>query len=31
MGRILLDKGWIKPQQIEAVLNKLFKTEGKDL
>ena len=27
MGRILLDKGWIKPQQIEAVLNELFKTE----
>jgi hypothetical protein len=26
MGRILLDKGWIKPQQIEAVLNELFKT-----
>ncbi len=27
MGRILLDKGWIKPQQIETVLNELFKTE----
>ncbi len=27
MGRILLDKSWIKPQQIEAVLNELFKTE----
>ena len=27
MGRILLDKGWIKPQQIETVLNDLFKTE----
>ena len=27
MGRILLDKGWIKPQQIEAVLNELFKAE----
>ena len=27
MGRILLDKGWITPQQIEVVLNELFKTE----
>ena len=27
MGRILLDKGWIKPHQIEAVLNELFKSE----
>ncbi len=27
MGRILLDKGWIKPQQIDTVLNELFKTE----
>ncbi len=31
MGRILLDKGWIKPQQIEAVLNELFKTEEQNL
>ena len=27
MGRILLDKGWITPEQIEKVLNELFKTE----
>ena len=27
MGRILLDKGWITPQQIETVLNELFKSE----
>ena len=27
MGRILLEKGWITPQQIEVVLNELFKTE----
>jgi len=27
MGRILLDKNWITPQQIETVLNELFKPE----
>jgi len=27
MGRILLDNGWITLQQVEAVLNELFKTE----
>ena len=27
MGRILLDKGWITPEQIEKILNELFKTE----
>jgi len=27
MGRIMLDNGWITPNQVEAVLNKLFKTE----
>ncbi|GBE03124.1 MAG TPA: hypothetical protein ENH45_01130 [Nitrospirae bacterium] len=31
MGRILLDKGWITPQQIEAVLNELFKNEEQEL
>lgn len=27
IGRILLDKGWMSPQQIEMVLNELFKAE----
>lgn len=27
MGRILLDRKWITPQEIEAVLNELFKHE----
>ncbi len=27
IGRILLDKGWMTPQQIEAVLNELFQAE----
>ncbi len=30
MGRILLDKGWITPPQIEIVLNELFKNSGTD-
>ncbi|HDH05478.1 MAG TPA: hypothetical protein ENH01_07180 [Nitrospirae bacterium] len=27
IGRILLDRGWMTPQQIETVLNELFKRE----
>lgn len=27
IGRILMDMGWMSPQQVEAVLNELFKTE----
>lgn len=27
IGRILLDNGWMNPQEIEDVLNALFKTE----
>ena len=27
MGRIMLDNGWITHQQVEAVLNELFKNE----
>ncbi len=27
IGRILLEKGWMKPEQIEIVLNELFKKE----
>jgi hypothetical protein len=27
IGRILMDRGWMSPLQIEAVLNELFKTE----
>ena len=30
MGRILLDNGWITPQQIEMVLNELFKPVPSD-
>ena len=30
MGRILLDKGWITPHQIEIVLNELFKDSDTD-
>ncbi len=28
IGRILLEKGWMKPEQIENVLNELFKVEN---
>ena len=27
LGRILLENGWITPQQIDTILNKLFKIE----
>lgn len=27
IGRILLEKGWMKPDQIELVLNELFRKE----
>ncbi len=27
IGRILLEKGWMKPEQIELVLNELFQKE----
>jgi len=27
IGRILMDRGWMSPQQIEAVLNELFQSE----
>lgn len=27
IGRILLEKGWMKPDQIELVLNELFQKE----
>ncbi len=27
IGRILLDKGWMKPEHIEIVLNELFKQD----
>lgn len=27
IGRILMDRGWMSPQNIEAVLNELFKAE----
>jgi len=27
MGRIMLDKGWIEPHKLEAILNELFKTK----
>jgi hypothetical protein len=27
IGRILMDQGWMSPQQVESVLNELFKTE----
>lgn len=27
IGRILMDRGWMSPLQIEAVLNELFKSE----
>lgn len=30
IGRILLDNDWITPQQIETVLNELFKNEGSE-
>ena len=28
IGRILLEKGWMKPEHIEHVLNELFKKEN---
>lgn len=27
IGRILLEKGWMNPQEIESVLNRLFKKD----
>lgn len=27
IGRILLDRGWMSPEQIDSVLNVLFKSE----
>jgi len=27
IGRILMDRGWMSPQQIESVLNELFQSE----
>jgi hypothetical protein len=27
IGRILLEKGWMKPEQLELVLNKLFQKD----
>ena len=28
IGRILLEKGWMKPEQVELVLNELFRKES---
>lgn len=28
IGRILMDRGWMSPQQVETVLNELFQCES---